>query len=113
MLQRLDEIFIFFGTISVLEKKHGLEKIWSVTKSDEYLLSIADSKKLILNHFGIKTLDTLGLGNTKLCLIACAQILQYLLETQKGFMPNLTIPYYYNINDYEQYNLVKAKLEKL
>jgi len=42
----------------------------------------------------------LGLGNTKLCLIASAQILKYLLVTQKGFMPHLTIPYYYNINDY-------------
>ena len=81
-------------------EKHGLGKNWSVTKSEEYLLSITESKKLILNHFGIQTLDTLGLGNTKLCLTACAQILKYLLETQKEFMPNLSIPYYYNINDY-------------
>jgi DNA mismatch repair protein MutS len=61
-----------------------------VTRLDDYWFELEVAQKILLDHFGVATLDGFGCGHLPLALSAAGAIIHYIQETQKGVLGQLT-----------------------
>jgi DNA mismatch repair protein MutS len=67
-----------------------------VTRLEDYDFDLESTTKTLLNHFGVASLDGYGCGNLPLAIRAAGSIIQYIRETQKGALGQLTGLYTYS-----------------
>ncbi len=65
-------------------------EIRSITKIAPEKIEYTPAKKILQQHFGVKTLAGFGLEKQPLAISAAAAIIQYLRETQADALPTLT-----------------------
>jgi DNA mismatch repair protein MutS len=61
-----------------------------VTRLDDYWFELEVAQEILLDHFGVATLDGFGCGHLPLALSAAGAIIHYIQETQKGVLGQLT-----------------------
>ncbi len=61
-----------------------------VTRLEDYDFDLESATKTLLDHFGAATLDGYGCSNLPLAIRAAGSIIQYIRETQKGSLNQLT-----------------------
>ncbi|MDO4297468.1 MAG: DNA mismatch repair protein MutS, partial [Lachnospiraceae bacterium] len=72
----------------------------SVFPLDNWYFDDALCARVLMEHFHVKTLDGLGLADYNCGVIAAGALLQYLTETQKSGLENLTSLTVYSIGKY-------------
>ena len=60
-----------------------------VTRLDDYWFELEAAQKILLDHFGVATLDGYGCSHLPLAVSAAGAIIHYLQETQKGALGQL------------------------
>ncbi|MGO9147452.1 MAG: DNA mismatch repair protein MutS [Desulfomonilia bacterium] len=66
-----------------------------VTTSDQPI-SLERARQLLAGHFGTITMDGFGLKDASLALIASGMVLEYVKQTHKAVLPNVTSLTFYN-----------------
>ncbi len=66
-----------------------------VTTSDQPV-SLERARQLLAGHFGTITMDGFGLKDASLALIASGMVLEYVKQTHKAVLPNVTSLTFYN-----------------
>src|SRR5208337_4596115 len=66
-----------------------------VTTSDQPI-SLERARQLLAGHFGTITMDGFGLKDASLALIASGMVLEYVKQTHKAVLPNVTSVTFYN-----------------
>jgi DNA mismatch repair protein MutS len=61
-----------------------------VTRLEDYDFDLEPAKQILLRHFEVASLDGYGCGNLPLAVRAAGSVLQYLQQTQKGALSQLT-----------------------
>jgi DNA mismatch repair protein MutS len=61
-----------------------------ITRLEDYDFDLESATKILLSHFNVASLDGYGCGNLPLAVKAAGSILQYLGETQKAALSQLT-----------------------
>ncbi len=61
-----------------------------ITRLEDYWFELEVAQKILLDHFGVATLDGYGCGHLPLAIRAAGSIIHYLEETQKGVLGQLT-----------------------
>ncbi len=61
-----------------------------VTRLEDYDFDLETNTRTLLTHFNVASLDGYGCGNLPLAIRAAGSIIQYLQETQKGAISQLT-----------------------
>ncbi len=72
----------------------------TVSALDAWYFDEASCRKLLCEHFHVRTLDGLGLADYSCGIIAAGALLQYLKQTQKNDLENLTRLVPYSIGTY-------------
>jgi DNA mismatch repair protein MutS len=62
----------------------------SVTRLDSYWFELEVAQKILLDHFGVATLDGFGCSHLPRAIGAAGAIIHYIQETQKGVLGQLT-----------------------
>lgn len=73
-------------------------------KYNDRSFSYSCAQKTLLNHFNTVSLTGLGLENYEYCVCSCGALLEYLSETQKHALQNITRVTFYNDTDYLMLN---------
>ncbi len=73
---------------------------FTVTRLDEWIFSFDFCNELLLGQFKTKSLKGFGIEDYKLAIIAAGGILNYINETQKGYLPHISKINYYDTSDY-------------
>ena len=60
-----------------------------VTRLDDYWFELEAAQKILLDHFGVATLDGFGCSHLPLAVSAAGAIIHYIQETQKGVLGQL------------------------
>ncbi len=71
-----------------------------VTEIDEIEWDYKNSENILLKHLNVATLKAFGIENKTSLMISSAVLINYLIETQMDFMPELQEPHYYKTSDY-------------
>ncbi len=61
-----------------------------VTTLEDYWFELEGAQKMLLDHFGVATLDGYGCAHLPLAVMAAGAIIYYIEETQKGVLGQLT-----------------------
>ena len=61
-----------------------------VSRLDDYCFELEAAQKILLDHFGVATLDGYGCSHLPLAVSAAGAIIHYLQETQKGVLGQLS-----------------------
>jgi DNA mismatch repair protein MutS len=68
----------------------GLGLAVPISRLDDYWFEHEVAQKILLDHFGVATLDGYGCGHLPLAIMAAGAVIHYLQETQKGVLGQLT-----------------------
>ncbi len=68
----------------------SLELTAPVTRLDDNFFELEVARQTLQNHFGVVTLDGYGCEQLPLAIIAAGAIIQYIRETQKGVLGQIT-----------------------
>ena len=68
----------------------ALDITMPVTRLENYSFELETAQQTLLDHFDVATLDGYGCSNLPLAIAAAGSIIQYLQETQKSALPQLT-----------------------
>jgi len=66
----------------------------------EDILSLSEYKKVILDHFNVVSLDSFGLSDNKLAIMALGMLINYLNQTQKTSLDHINKIFFYNVGEY-------------
>ena len=69
-----------------IEKKYNLK----LSICDDRMFMYSDSSKTLCRHFGVSSLDGLGLKGKTLMVCASGALMEYLIETQKNDLSHIT-----------------------
>ncbi len=70
------------------------------TSYNDRCFNFATAERTILSHFNTSSLSGLGLTDKRFCVCSCGALLDYLSETQKHALANISIVSIYNDSDY-------------
>ena len=71
-----------------------------VTKVDSWKWELERCVETLKDGFAVLTLEALEIEKKTGCVLACGVLFDYLRETQKGFLPEMQFPKYYDTVDY-------------
>ncbi len=71
-----------------------------ITSLDSWKWDLERCRNTLLQYLGVQTLESFGIELKQECVITCGVLLEYILETQMDFMPQIDSPKYYNVVDY-------------
>ncbi len=71
----------------------------AMTRLDDIAFMEEASESLIKRHFGLKSLDGLGLSDKPLAVSSAGAVLRYLESTQKRSLDFLSLPRFYSVSD--------------
>ncbi|MCY3827254.1 MAG: DNA mismatch repair protein MutS, partial [Candidatus Dadabacteria bacterium] len=80
-----------------------------VTKVDSWKWELERCGEILRDGFAVLTLEALEIEKYPGCVCACGALFDYLRETQKGFMPEVEFPKYYDTVDYMKIDEWTAK----
>lgn len=64
------------------------------------ILSVLEYKEIILNHFNVVSLDSLGISENKLAIMSLGMLINYLNQTQKISLDHINKIFFYNVGEY-------------
>ena len=91
-----DSLFVSGLDVNDLKERLGI----AVNALDNWYFGDERCKKTLMEHFHVTSLSGLGLGDYNCGMIAAGVLLQYLLETQKTAIANLTALTTYSAGKY-------------
>lgn len=71
-----------------------------LTPLEDWRFEPGKATHILLDHFGVSTLDGFGLGGKTPAIQAAGAILQYVHQTQKGAVAQITALSYYNLSSF-------------
>ena len=63
---------------------------FTVSQLDDYWFDLEVAQETLLQHFGVATLEGYGCAHLPLAIRAAGSVIHYVIETQKGALPQLT-----------------------
>ena len=73
-------------------------KVARIQEIEEYDLSYTENKKILMDHFHVRSLKGFGIDTYKTGIIASGTIMKFLKDTQKVQLEHITRIYYKNFN---------------
>ncbi len=80
-----------------------------VTKIDSWKWELERCGEILRDGFGVLTLEAMEVSQSHGCVVVCGVLFDYLRETQKGFLPEIEFPKYYDTVDYMKIDEWTAK----
>jgi len=90
------DVFSLSQSLPIIEQKI----VPTFNKYNDRSFTYSCAQKSVLEHFNTVSLSGLGLVNHDLCVCSCGALLEYLNETQKHSLKNITRISYYQNNEH-------------